>query len=62
MVIDGRLYETRVDVDVTIDGSYGAITMLTPEMRALFEYETITDTRARITQIDAWHGNEEVSP
>ncbi len=38
MVVDGRLYWTGVDLQVEINGSYGAFTMLKPGMFVHMDY------------------------
>lgn len=51
LIIDGMRYGITVDVQVEIDGSYGAFTMLEPGMRVHIEFLRISDAERRLTVI-----------
>lgn len=60
MVIDGMEYHVAVDVKVEIGGSYGAFTMLQPDMRVRFEFLIISPESRRITLIQELPDNVEL--
>lgn len=60
MVIDGMQYDVAVDVDVEIGGSYGAFTMLQPDMRVRYEFLIISPESRRITLIQELPDNVEL--
>lgn len=51
MVIDGVRYGVARDVEVEIDGSYGAFTMLQPGMRVYYEFQRVSPTERLVTLV-----------